>query len=312
MNNVSSVNVNQVNTKKPRRKKNIKGYLAARMAGYGVASVGTPLINLLAIKQVGKFNKTLSKDEIKIVNEGAKKVLENVTNLAKKGVCIENVSPDNYQLDNSLSAKILKYTLPETSAAFGNNAFYSSAFNSITINQEKLPLTVFHEMGHAFNYNNSTFWKNMQKSRPIAMALPLVFMGIVAFTRKHKAQEGEELSKKDKFINGLRSACPFLAGASMIPVIAEEAMATIRGNKFAKEVLSADLAKKVAKNNRIGLITYTTVAVVSALGAFVAKKIKDKSDEKKELQMNGNHNVNYHKMGPTKKGLGVPINLHQG
>lgn len=68
----------------------------------------------------------------------------------------------------------------------------------------------------------------------------------------------------------------------MTPMLLEEGKATLNGNKWAKELLSPDNFKKVAKSNRYGYISYLATAASFALMAFVAKGVKDKFTNKNE------------------------------
>ena len=66
-----------------------------------------------------------------------------------------------------------------------------------------------------------------------------------------------------------------LTFALNIPILLEEGMATMKGNKLAKSVLSPQLAKKVAKTNRLGFATYLCLAVGSGVGVYLATKVRD-------------------------------------
>ena len=269
-------------TKKPKQKqkKNIKGAILAMTVG-SVAPLAVLPANLLLAKGLTKPSSTLSKEQIKTVNKGAQKVLTKMTDLAKKGVKISDVPLDEY-MEIPNMPKWISDMMPFNSAAMGKNAFFSDVANEIFISKEKLPLAAFHEMGHAYNFNSSAFWKAMQKSRMPLMAISSIFIAIPALTKNHKAKEGEELTAKQKFTNGLRKASPFLAAACYLPTVLEEGMATLRGNKWAKEIFGkgAELAKKVAKTNRFGFASYSLVALAAGLSALAAKKVKDNSDEK--------------------------------
>ena len=59
-------------------------------------------------------------------------------------------------------------------------------------------------------------------------------------------------------------------------------MATKKGLKFAKEILSPDLYKKVAKGNRVAYLSYVTASIFAGLSAWVAVKVKDNMIAKKE------------------------------
>ncbi|MBQ8635160.1 hypothetical protein IJX73_02290 [bacterium] len=279
--------ISPVSQQETKPKKNIKGSIKAQMAGAAVQITGVPLTMLLA-SQLPKGSKGLTKDEIKIVNDGAQKVLKDLTNLGEKGVEIIDAAGKT-KLSTNFPKWLENMMLPLNSAIEGKNAFFTSIplsmeipGNSVLLNKNKLPLTSFHELGHAFNFNNSKLWKAMQSGRKGGQMLASIFLLIPAITKNHKAKEGEELTGRQKFVNGLRNASPFLAAASMLPTLSEETMATLRGNKWAKDVFKdvPELAKKVAKTNKFGLATYAITAAMLGLATYVVKKVKDKSDEK--------------------------------
>ena len=152
----------------------------------------------------------------------------------------------------------------------------------VLINREKFPLAVFHELGHAFNFNNSSFWKALQKLRiPGIVASGLISL-FPAFTKDSKAQDGEELTGGQKFKNWMRKYSPALAFGAMTPMLAEEGMASVRGCKWAKSLLNKNLFNKVLKTNVVAYTTYLTGALGMSLAAFAAKKVKDNSQAKLE------------------------------
>ena len=286
MQQISSVNFQGSKVKQDKEKKNVKGGLLAIGANSLAALIPLP-INTFIASQLPKQSQTLTKDEINIVNKSAEDILEKITNLSKKGVVIENI--DTAPISAITMPNWLRNVLdPIYATANGKNAFFNDNANKILINKEKLPLAVFHEIGHAFNFNNSGFWKSMQKMRlPMMIIGPLITL-IPAFTKNHKAKEGEKLTTKQKISNGIRNASPILAASTMLPIILEEGKATLRGNDWAKEIFkqAPDLAKKVAKTNKWGLITYTITAAGLALTALITKKVKDMTDEKLAFQSN--------------------------
>ena len=235
----------------------------------------------------------VSGKEEEIAKEGAKKVFEEIAKLPEKGVKFNNVKNVANVACNNVNETGTKALLKQI--ADGKNAFYisnipnrfKSAFqkfgleqNSININMEKMPLASFHEMGHAFNYNNSAFWKTMQNMSKTSRIAAGIFAIIPAITSEQKAQEGKELTKTQKFINVLRKASPILTGVSLLPTLLEEGKASLRANKWAKEVFkeTPSLAKRVAKTNKIAYCTYLISAIALTAGAFATKKIKDTLD----------------------------------
>ena len=156
----------------------------------------------------------------------------------------------------------------------GYNAGFKPDSNAVYINMKKMGLSVFHEIGHSINFNSSKFWRGMQKMRMplmiLASALPLVAM----FKRK-KAEGEESKGFVDKTTTFIKNNVGKLTTLAFVPVVAEEIMASVRGNAMAKKLLSAELAKKVAKSNMYGAFTYIALGIFSGVGAYLANKVRD-------------------------------------
>ncbi len=162
----------------------------------------------------------------------------------------------------------------------GNNAAYLPKTKKIAINIDKLGVLAFHEMGHAINHNQSKIWKVVQ-----GMRVPTkVASGVFALTAlfKRKKLEGEHpVNTFDKVTTFVKDNVGKLVLASAVPIVAEELMATYRGNKMAKKLLPAEMFAKVRKTNRLCAVTYITAAVLSAIAARAASEIRDKVAEPK-------------------------------
>ncbi len=344
MNNISSVSFqgsrNQTQTKQQKTKKNILGGALAIGAGGIAKNITSKAFSPMLLKGITKYSDGLTQDELAIANKGVVKVFEEITNLAKKGVklndyqsypktalqtfdekkfeqlanlvqqCIDNKDKKAAKQHfremfktsfDFASTNAIRDTIGHSTKE-GKNAFFvgkipnflKQAFenigfkpNSINVNLKKLPLAAFHEMGHAYNFNNSTFWKSIAKMRQISAFAPLIAL-IPAFTKDIKAQDGKELTAKEKSHNAIRKFAPLAAAATYIPTLMEEGKATLRGNKWAKEVFkdTPNLIKKVAKSNTWGMASYTLGAIGVALMGFIAKKVKDASDEKIAFKSN--------------------------
>lgn len=287
--------VNQ-STKKTKDKTN-KGSVRALMAG-NVASAATAPISLVAAKGLENVPKSLTTQEIAAINDAAANVL-NTTGLAAKGVKIHNIQNGGINL-SGLPDSLWDMVNPYSAIANGKNAAFSPKpiknqltgqilhdANSILINKDKLPTAVFHEMGHAFNYNSSAIWKVIQKMRMPSMVIASGLMLYSAFSKNSEAKEGEELTKKQKVNNFVRKNSHWLAAGAMVPVVLEESMASIRGCKWANANLAKDLAKKVTTSNLFGAASYIAAAAGMGIAAFAATKVKDKIVEKakqKELE----------------------------
>ena len=164
------------------------------------------------------------------------------------------------------------------------NVFGGKMFiNEVVCNMEKLPAAIFHEIGHAFNANNSTFWRTVQKMKKHSLPIAGYIALYCALTKKAvpKKEGNMELTKGQKVKNFIRENSGKLAFIATLPMLIEEGMASIRGNDWAKEFLSPDLAKKVSKHNKFAYITYLATAAGFALSAYAARKVKDYFVDKK-------------------------------
>ena len=172
--------------------------------------------------------------------------------------------------------KLKKVTLKRVLAPYvnGNNAGFFSGKNRIFVNVDKFGTAVFHEIGHAINYNSSPFWKVIQKMRVPLVYAPSAFLMVSLF--KRKKLEGEESKNGfDRATDFIKNNAGKLSMLAMVPVIAEELKATLRGNKMARQLCSPDLYKKVVKTNTLGAITYISAALLTGLSVYAAGKIKD-------------------------------------
>lgn len=166
----------------------------------------------------------------------------------------------------------------------GRNAIFWPKTNEIAVNIEKLGTATFHEMGHAVNHNFSKFWKGMQKLRvPCGIAGGL--FGTVALLKRKKVEGEEPKGFFDKTTTFIKNNVGKLTLAAFAPIVAEELMATYRGNKMAKKVLSPELFKKVQKTNRFGAMTYIATGVGAALAAVVGSKVRDAIAKPKEIKV---------------------------
>lgn len=280
------VRINKEVTYNAEKTNDIVSSVAALTAASAVQSGILPA-QLLGADKMSKISRTLDKDKVEIANKAADDVLNKLTNLGKKGVKIHNYQKAGINI-TGVPDRVLEITNPLFATAKGKNALFLNkaiptanlAANSVVINKDKLFLAAFHELGHAYNFNNSKFWKAMQNLRTPSIALAGAFALLPALVKEIKPKDGEELTTKEKINNGLRKASPALAFLSMTPMLLEEGKATLRGNKWAKELLNPEMYKKVAKSNRYGYFSYMATAASFALMAFVGKKVKDKMADK--------------------------------
>lgn len=257
----------------------------AVLVGSG-ASVGATAMQIPFTKYcTGKMAKIGQSCDNVVINKGVDKALENFK-LPSKGVGIVDVNantPTNPAFDKF--PKWLKSILdPVVDIKAGRNAFFNFSTNQILINREKLGVATFHEMGHAVNRNFSKFWKGMQGLRLPCMALGGLF-GTVALFKRKKVEGEEPKGFFDKTTTFIKNNVGKLTLAAFAPIVAEELMATYRGNKMAKKVLSPELFKKVQKTNRFGAMTYIAAGVGAALAAVVGSKVRDAIAKPKEIKV---------------------------
>ena len=164
----------------------------------------------------------------------------------------------------------------------GNNAAYIPKTKKIAVNIDKLGASAFHEMGHAINHNQSKIWKVIQGMRAPSMIAGGVFALTALFKRK-KIEGEQPVNTFDKVTTFVKDNVGKLVLASFVPIVSEELMATYRGNKMAKKLLPSEMFAKVKKTNRLGAVTYISSALLTALAAYSASKVRDKIAEPKKI-----------------------------
>lgn len=243
-------------------------------------SLGSTPIAIPFIKGLKYQNKNVDTVEITKTLETAIQK----TGLEQSGVTLYKLSEKNaLKTSNKFKQFIADWTNPITASAKGNNAAFDHYTNSILINPEKMGLAGFHEIGHAINFNQSKFWKIMQKSRMPIMGLT----GLIGFTSilKRKKEVGERPNGAfDKITTFVKNNAGKLTLLVSTPILAEEIKASLRGNKLAKELLSPTMYKKVLKGNGFGALSYLSSFLITALSVVTASKIRDKIASAKEIK----------------------------
>ena len=219
--------------------------------------------------EVSKFINALETDAVKIDENCIKSKLNNSLKTFKDAKDRIIKSDKSKKLSSKMK-----------SVAEGKNAFCSPFTRDIMINMDKLPGASFHEMGHALNASGSKAIKALAIGRHItALAVPLILaVGLL----KPKKKDGQE-SKGfiDKATTFIKNNAGKLAFAALIPTLAEEGLASIRGAQIAKKVLDPKLLKKVNRNNLLAWTTYLTGAMLTAGAVALAVEIRDKIAEKR-------------------------------
>ena len=269
--------------------RNVGGSIAGIAAGSAVqtgVSLGAGLGAMTAMQKMSQ----VSGDTIKTLHDAAEKALD-ISGMKAKGVKIEYI-PQASKKVNGIKALLD----PMTQIKQGKNACFApegrqiltgqkTIINKIFMPEKSISFASFHEIGHSINYNNSAFWRTMQKMRMPGMILAAVPLLYGAFSKKSVAAEGQELTKKQKANNFIRDNAGKLSFAAMLPMLAEEAMASIRGVGLAKKTLNSELTKHVIKGNGVAYMSYLGGAIAAGLAAAAAVKIKDHFVEKKAAKL---------------------------
>ena len=160
------------------------------------------------------------------------------------------------------------------SIAKGKNALYTFD-GKILINSEKLGFAGFHEMGHAINKHMSKIGKILQNSRTPLSLLSSSLLALALFTNK-RTEENPPENKWQKFTQGVKENIGKISAFATLPMLAEEILASVKGQKLAKTVLPKHLIKSVTKTHALSAMSYMGITLVSGIAAFGANKIRDR------------------------------------
>lgn len=244
---------------------NEKGYVyvprtqAEAETGFVVASaaasaiLGTmPLYSKPFVKQIIKEH-----GRNNLYRDAFFKSVEN-SGLKEKGLSFINVfSPMQVGSDKNL-IEIFK----------GMNACYIPTEKQVLVNAEKASIAGFHELGHAMNHLKSPIGRFLQKLRKPGYAIAGL-MGTLALFSRPKPKEAKR-DFKDLILDNSGK----IAFAALLPTVVEEAMASYKGIKLAKEAgLAKPLINNLKKFYGKALLSYAGYAVASGLSVFAASKI---------------------------------------
>ena len=240
----------------------------------GVSAVGV----LAGMKKYGQIP---SDDTIDVIHKASEKAIK-LSGMDSYGVNIKYLKPPAKKaslvtiLGNTIAQIRNGYNacfLPKEVKNVSGTVAYKK--NTILMPEKGIAFASFHEIGHSINANKSLFWKTMQRMRKSGVLISSVLLLYGAFTKNEKSKDGKELSDKKKANNFVRDNIGKLTFASMLPMLSEEAMATIRGQKLANKLLDKKIARYVFKGNALAYSSYLLSAGALALGSNCAVKIKD-------------------------------------
>lgn len=285
---IIAMNISKVSEQQKVKNNNIGSSVASIATASAVQAATAPLA-IGIIKRMQKIG-NLPTDKIELLHNTAEQALQN-TGLSAKGVKIEYLK--RAEMKNGLDA-LKMGPIAEIKAGF-NAAFTRKPIknffgqvmhegNRILMPEKGLSYAAFHEIGHAMNYHFSKIGKILQHTKKPGLLIASAISLFSAFSKQAQPKDGEELTKAQKTKNFIRNNAGKLSFAMMIPMLIEEAMATIKGNKLASKLLSPDMLKVVKKGNATVYLSYLTSAIGLGLASWAAVKVKDTLVAKKTKQ----------------------------
>ncbi len=171
--------------------------------------------------------------------------------------------------------------------AKGNYAFYMNIANSICLNKDKRYLSVFHEMGHAYNNNISSLGKLLDKLRKqnrkvVKQITQIMTLGIILIDKRKK--DDKPKNNLDKEFQKIRNNAGLIAFVAGMPVIAEEGLASINAARLTKPYISKGAYKMLNKYNFRAWLTYLGGYTANAVALASMRGIKDFIVDRKNKQ----------------------------
>lgn len=159
----------------------------------------------------------------------------------------------------------------QSAEARGTNACFIPIKKEVLINTDKISIAGFHELGHAMNNLMSKYGvKYLAKMRHAGYAIAGLMEYFAIFSRTKPKGEQRNLT------DFIEDNCGKIAFAAMLPVVAEEAIASYRGIKLAKNVgLESNALKSMKKLYGKALLTYAGRAVLGGLAVGASRMIMD-------------------------------------
>lgn len=247
--------------------------------GFLLASVASVAIKALLPSFSNPFLKQIHKEH---ANNGLYKdtFISAVKNsgLEAKGL---RIIPTDFQNAEEKFLYESKRKIIDGDVKAGLNANYSPTNKVIKLNTNKASISGFHELGHALNHLNSKSGKLLQKCRVPGYYIAGL-MGTLALTSRNKPKEAKR-NLKDFILDN----CATIAFVSMLPTVAEEALATHKGIKLAKQAgMSEKLLKNLKRFYGKALLSYLGHAIVVGLSTYAVSKITEIFTRPKKIEKN--------------------------
>ena len=258
---------------------------------YMVANIPQKVAKSLIAKMVN-INKSLSSAQVESFEKAFDKAFKK-SKLNESGVSIfkcKDLNIDMYNIKEhikkNITSKWLKkypfenYYNTVLEYMKSDNSCYTF-FDKTIYSSKNTRLSLFHEMGHAYNHNKTVFAKALQKARDLhqILILPLTFASLCLPSYKEGNQSKESNSNLKTFLlkisNSFVKFSPLILFSSFLPMLVEEGLASLMGQKFAKNLLDKNIYNKVKRTNLLGFLTYLFLASFSSMVLWAALKIKN-------------------------------------
>lgn len=249
----------------------------------GVGSMGSRIMAKMSADNIAYKDAAKAAFEHSILPAKGVKILNAERQEAAVLDAIKEEMPKVLTANKKLS-RIIKQKIIEPAAQAvvdGKNALFAEKTRQVVVNMEKTPFFAFHEMGHALN-KYTLIGKLLQKSRFLC-GITSAFAIYTAIFKRKKAEGEEPKGIFDKATTFIKEHAGKIAFLSMLPVVAEETMASVKGAKLAKGLLSPELYKNLNKMNAKAGLTYLGAAVGMGLAAYIGKTVRDAIAGPKEV-----------------------------
>ena len=169
----------------------------------------------------------------------------------------------------------------------GANAVYIHGKNKkpIIVHSERLYSNVYHELGHAMNFNGNIISKLLVKTRNLMPFGASIVAPVAVLTSiLHKPDKTKQQKDKnfiEKTVDFVSKHPVVTTALGVFPVVAEEAAASIRGLNAASKHLPIETVGKLAQNYFSAWATYGTVAGGTILGVYAGVKASELINNRK-------------------------------
>ena len=185
--------------------------------------------------------------------------------------------------EKGVSIKLAQNLDKNTPEKLGLNAYFDTFEKKICLNTDKISIAGFHEMGHAINQLGGKFGSKLGKLLHGTRNIGYIIAGLMEYYALFSRKKPKEAPRN---INDfIEDNCGKIAFVAMMPLVAEEAMASYNGIKLAKQSgLSGTLVKNMKNLYRKALYTYIGRAALGGLAIGASRIIMDKFTRPKKIE----------------------------